>query len=76
MAEDQLAWWQRGVIYQIYHRSFADTDGDGIGDLPGIHEHLDYLNDGAPARPQLGQPAVEAAMHDARSSSWSSSDPG
>ena len=46
MDEDQLAWWQRGVIYQIYPRSFADTNGDGIGDLPGIIEHLDYLNDG------------------------------
>ena len=46
MAEDQLAWWQRGVIYQIYPRSFADTNGDGVGDLRGIVEHLDYLNDG------------------------------
>ncbi|MGZ6844609.1 MAG: alpha-amylase family glycosyl hydrolase [Blastococcus sp.] len=46
MDEDQLAWWQRGVIYQIYPRSFADTNGDGIGDLPGIFERLDYLNDG------------------------------
>jgi alpha-glucosidase len=39
-------WWQRGVIYQIYPRSFADTNGDGVGDLRGIAEHLDYLNDG------------------------------
>ena len=46
MDEDQLAWWQRGVIYQIYPGSFADTNGDGIGDLPGIFERLDYLNDG------------------------------
>jgi alpha-glucosidase len=36
-------WWRRGVIYQIYPRSFADTDGDGVGDLPGIIDHLDYL---------------------------------
>jgi alpha-glucosidase len=39
-------WWRRGGIYQIYPRSFADTDGDGVGDLPGVVEHLDYLNDG------------------------------
>jgi alpha-glucosidase len=41
-----LAWWQRGVIYQIYPRSFADSNGDGIGDLRGILERLDYLAGG------------------------------
>ena len=40
------AWWQRGAIYQIYPRSFADADGDGVGDLRGVIEHLDHLNDG------------------------------
>jgi alpha-glucosidase len=43
---ERNAWWQRGVTYQIYPRSFADANGDGVGDLRGIAEHLDYLNDG------------------------------
>jgi len=39
----QKAWWKEAVIYQIYPRSFADSNGDGIGDLNGIIAHLDYL---------------------------------
>jgi alpha-glucosidase len=37
------AWWQRGVIYQIYPRSFFDASGDGIGDLTGIRHKVSYL---------------------------------
>jgi alpha-glucosidase len=36
-------WWERGIIYQIYPRSFMDSNGDGIGDLTGIRSRLDYL---------------------------------
>ena len=43
MTEHTRPWWQTAVIYQIYPRSFQDTTGNGIGDLPGITGRLDYL---------------------------------
>ncbi len=38
-------WWVSAVFYQIYVRSFADSNDDGIGDLPGITSRLDYVRD-------------------------------
>ena len=43
MTHEQRIWWQDGTIYQIYPRSFQDSNGDGIGDLPGILARLGYL---------------------------------
>lgn len=51
-----LKWWQKAVFYQIYPRSFADGNGDGIGDFKGITEKLDYLKD-------LGVDAVWLSPH-------------
>ncbi len=42
-------WWRDRVFYEVFVRSFADSDGDGIGDLRGLTDRLDYLNDGDPA---------------------------
>ena len=44
-ADTDAAWWRHAVIYQIYPRSWADANGDGIGDLPGITARLPYLRD-------------------------------
>ena len=44
MSSDLRPWWQSAVVYQIYPRSFQDSNSDGIGDLPGITRRLDYLS--------------------------------
>ena len=44
-ADPRTPWWRGAVIYQIYPRSFADSNNDGIGDLNGIASKLDYLKD-------------------------------
>jgi len=51
-----LKWWQTAVFYQIYPRTFADGNGDGIGDFKGITEKLDYLSD-------LGVDAIWLSPH-------------
>ena len=41
----EMKWWHKSVVYQIYPRSFKDSNGDGIGDLRGIVSKLDYINE-------------------------------
>ena len=41
----KVQWWKNAVVYQVYLRSFQDSDGDGIGDLKGIEERLPYLQE-------------------------------
>ncbi|SNS85522.1 oligo-1,6-glucosidase [Geodermatophilus pulveris] len=45
MPSEQPPWWTRAVVYQVYPRSFQDSDGDGIGDLGGVLQRLDHLAD-------------------------------
>jgi alpha-glucosidase len=56
-------WWRTAVLYEIYPRSFGDTNGDGIGDLNGITQHLDYLQslgvDGVWIAPFFPSPQVD-----------------
>ena len=40
---NELKWWQKTIVYQIYPKSFQDTTGTGVGDIPGVTSHLDYL---------------------------------
>lgn len=43
--DEESPWWKEATVYQIYPRSFNDSDGDGVGDIPGIIERVDYLDD-------------------------------
>lgn len=65
--QSHAPWWQSAIVYQIYPWSFQDSNGDGIGDLPGIISRLDYLNGSADS---LGvdaiwlSPIYPSPMHD------------
>lgn len=55
----EAGWWDGAVCYEVFVRSFYDSDGDGIGDLNGLTERLDYINDGDPAsRADLGATCI------------------
>ena len=45
MTEMKKPWWKNAVVYQIYPKSFQDSNGDGIGDIKGIISRLDYLEE-------------------------------
>jgi alpha-glucosidase len=64
MTNNNYLWWQKGVIYQIYPRSFQDSNGDGIGDLPGITQRLDYLSETLGVDAVWLSPIYPSPMHD------------
>jgi alpha-amylase len=66
---DDRPWYEKAVMYEVFVRSFQDSDGDGIGDLRGLMDRLDYLNDGQPGGDDLGvdglwlMPIMEASSY-------------
>ena len=48
-AQEAAPWWRGATCYEVFVRSFSDSNGDGVGDLNGLIQRLDYLNDGDPA---------------------------
>ena len=61
--KSKRGWWESAVFYQIYPKSFQDTDGDGVGDLRGVISRLDYLEylgiDGIWMSPVCSSPQVD-----------------
>src|SRR5688500_2403713 len=57
------SWWRDGVLYQVYPRSYADSNGDGVGDLAGLIDRLDYLEwlgiDGVWLNPTMPSPNAD-----------------
>lgn len=66
---DDRPWYEKAVMYEVFVRSFQDSNADGIGDLRGLMDRLDYLNDGQPGGDDLGvdglwlMPIMEAASY-------------
>lgn len=64
MKENKPRWWQTGVIYQIYPRSFQDSNRDGVGDLSGVIQRLDYLSETLGVDIVWLSPIYPSPMHD------------
>ncbi len=63
-ADSKYLWWQTGVVYQIYPRSFQDSNNDGIGDLNGVRQRLDYLGTTLGVDTVWLSPIYPSPMHD------------
>ena len=74
---EEHTWWKEAVVYQIYPRSFKDSNGDGIGDLRGVIEKLDYLKElGVDVIPATSRQMMTMAMiFPITGRSWTSLEP-